>query len=174
MTVDWPWQPAQPTRFVNAEDCERLTRQLQFLLEVEAVDYARLEVSSPGIDRPLRNLSDFERFQGEVIDLTLKEPIGAAGQAGLGLEIGAARRKFRGRNVRDSEGVWVLECEEPPIGTPKPKGKQKLKVQHFALTFTMDDVKEARLAPLVNFKGRSQSQTGTASADDVANAADLN
>jgi ribosome maturation factor RimP len=40
---------------VNVEDCERVTRQLQYTLEVEEVDYKRLEVSSPGIDRPLRN-----------------------------------------------------------------------------------------------------------------------
>jgi hypothetical protein len=38
-----------------------VTRQLQFALEVEAVEYKRLEVSSPGLDRPLRNQRDYER-----------------------------------------------------------------------------------------------------------------
>ena len=60
-----------------------MTRQLQFVLEVEGVDYARLEVSSPGIDRPLKGVKDFERFVGQLIDLTLKAPIGA--QAALGV-----------------------------------------------------------------------------------------
>jgi ribosome maturation factor RimP len=48
---------------VNVEDCERVTRQLQFALEVDGADYARLEVSSPGIDRVLRHAQQtFERF----------------------------------------------------------------------------------------------------------------
>ena len=87
VTIDWPWQPPVPgeaaveDRFVTVEDCERVTRQLQYLLEVENVDYRRLEVGSPGIDRPLRHEADFQRFEGEVIDMTLKAPIGATGGA---------------------------------------------------------------------------------------------
>jgi len=85
ITIDLVWTSpadggeAQATgQFVTVEDCEKVTRQLQFALEVEAVDYKRLEVSSPGIDRLLRNEQDFTRFEGEVIDITLKEPLGAA------------------------------------------------------------------------------------------------
>ena len=59
---------------MTVEDCETVTRQLQYLLEVEGLDYRRLEVGSPGIDRPLRHEADYQRFQGQVIDLTLKEP----------------------------------------------------------------------------------------------------
>ena len=81
VTIDWPWEGSE--RFINAEDCERVTRQLQFVLEVEGVDYARLEVSSPGIDRPLRGRRDFERFPGTLIDLTLKAPIGAEAGSGV-------------------------------------------------------------------------------------------
>jgi len=54
VTLDLPWQPGQPEQFVQVEDCEKVTRQLQFVLEVEGTAYSRLEVSSPGIDRPLR------------------------------------------------------------------------------------------------------------------------
>ena len=42
----------QDEQFVTVEDCEKVTRQLQFALEVEGTAYSRLEVSSPGIDRP--------------------------------------------------------------------------------------------------------------------------
>jgi len=59
-------------RFVTVEDCEKVTRQLQFALEVDGIEYRRLEVSSPGIDRPLRHAQDFERFVGMVIDITLE------------------------------------------------------------------------------------------------------
>ena len=73
ITIDLPWQaPAEGAApadevYVTVEDCEKVTRQLQFALEVEAVEYQRLEVSSPGIDRPLRHEQDFVRFEGEVI-----------------------------------------------------------------------------------------------------------
>ena len=69
VTIDWPWvAPAQDAplsepRFVTVEDCETVTRQLLFALEVDAIEYSRLEVSSPGIDRLLRNAQDFERLR---------------------------------------------------------------------------------------------------------------
>ena len=60
VTIDWPWQPGQTAATITVDDCERVTRQLQFTLEVENVNYARLEVSSPGIDRLLRSEADFD------------------------------------------------------------------------------------------------------------------
>ncbi|RZI66861.1 MAG: ribosome maturation factor RimP, partial [Variovorax sp.] len=99
VTIDLPWNgpnseavPGAPEPFVTVEDCEKVTRQLQFALEVDGAEYKRLEVSSPGIDRPLRHEKDFERFVGEVIDLTLKAPMGAA----AGTLVSATRKKFRG------------------------------------------------------------------------------
>ena len=68
VTIDLPWQAGQPEQFIQVEDCEKVTRQLQFVLEVEGTAYNRLEVSSPGIDRPLRSENDFLRFVGELID----------------------------------------------------------------------------------------------------------
>ena len=68
VTIDLPWQapppgePAGPEQFVTVEDCETVTRQLQYLLEVEGLDYRRLEVGSPGIDRPLTRPGDFARW----------------------------------------------------------------------------------------------------------------
>ena len=61
ITIDLPWNPERPTQFIQVEDCEKVTRQLQFTLEVEAIEYKRLEVSSPGIDRLIRKESEFER-----------------------------------------------------------------------------------------------------------------
>ena len=53
-----------PGEFITVDDCEKVTRQLQYALEVGNVDYSRLEVSSPGLDRPLRTAAHFERFAG--------------------------------------------------------------------------------------------------------------
>ena len=58
--------------FVLVEDCEIVTRQLQYVFEVEAVDYDRLEVSSPGLDRPLKKLADWQRFVGAQVEVTLR------------------------------------------------------------------------------------------------------
>ena len=73
VTIDHPASPV--VRFITVDDCEKVTRQLQHVLEVEGVAYERLEVSSPGLDRPLRKAADYARFAGEEAKLTLREPI---------------------------------------------------------------------------------------------------
>lgn len=153
VTIDFPWEPGEE-RFVNVEDCERVTRQLQYTLEVEEVDYKRLEVSSPGIDRPLRHEKDFERFAGEVVDITLKAPMGAAAAG----QVAPNRRKFRGTLERAQAGWQLTWTDEPE---PKPGVKVSKKKKEAAplqvLGFTLDEVKDARLAPIVDFKGRKRA-----------------
>ncbi|MBC5764354.1 ribosome maturation factor RimP [Ramlibacter albus] len=143
VTIDMPWDEGGEEKYVNVEDCERVTRQLQYTLEVEGVDYKRLEVSSPGIDRPLKGEKDFERFEGELVDITLKAPLVAN------------RRKYRGTLERTDAGWQVVWSDEPP---PQPgvrvSKKKKEPVPLQALGFTLDELKEARLAPIVDFKGR--------------------
>lgn len=60
---------------ITLDDCQRMTRQLQRVLEVEGVDYDRLEVSSPGLDRVLKKPADFRRFSGEVAEVRLRVPL---------------------------------------------------------------------------------------------------
>ena len=156
VTIDVPWNPqSRVPEMVTVEDCEKVTRQLQFSLEVEGVEYRRLEVSSPGIDRPLRTAQDFERFVGQVVDLTLKAAVGelAAGQ------IRANRKKFRGtlEKVQDAQGHagWQIVWSDAPPAKPGQRvSKKRAPAPVQALGFTLDELREARLAPLVNFKGR--------------------
>jgi ribosome maturation factor RimP len=112
---------------VTVDDCEIVTRQLQYVLEVEGVDYQRLEVSSPGLDRPLKHEADYRRFAGSAVDLTLKLPL-------------AGRKKFRGTLLAQGEGAWRLVFNDG-------KGDQ-------ALDFTLEEVREARLVPVLDFKGK--------------------
>ncbi|MEJ7930098.1 ribosome maturation factor RimP [Ramlibacter sp. AN1015] len=149
ITIDLPWEPGSE-QLVTVEDCEKVTRQLQFTLEVEEVDYSRLEVSSPGIDRPLRNERDFERFEGEVIDVTLKSPMGAA----AGGQVAANRKKFRGQLARAEAGDWQITWSDEPPAKPGQKVSKKKEVPLQVLGFRLDELKDARLAPIVNFKGR--------------------
>jgi ribosome maturation factor RimP len=60
---------------ITLDDCTRVTRQLQRVLPVEGVDFDRLEVSSPGLDRKLKKPADFVRFAGQVAEVRLRTPI---------------------------------------------------------------------------------------------------
>lgn len=176
VTIDLPWKAptseaaaGAPEPFVTVEDCEKVTRQLQYALEVDGVDYKRLEVSSPGIDRPLRNAQDFERFVGEVIDITLKAPMGAAAAG----QVAANRKKFRGtlERVETADGAagWQIVWSDAPAPKPGQKvSKKRAPAPLQALGFTLDELREARLAPIVDFKGRrpSKTQPGFSDIDD--------
>ena len=158
VTIDLPWDPQASEQFVNVEDCEKVTRQLQYTLEVEGIEYKRLEVSSPGIDRPLRHEKDFERFTGQVVDITLKAPLGAA----AGGQVAANRKKFRGtlERVTAADGAlsWqIVWSDEPPVKPGQKVSKKRAPVPLQALGFTLDELREARLAPIVNFKGRGDA-----------------
>ena len=112
--------------FITVDDCEKVTRQLQHVLEVEGCDYSRLEVSSPGLDRPLKKAADYVRFAGAQVDLTLK----------LAFQ---GRKKYRGE-LQSNGDAWRLVFND---------GKADQ-----ALDFSLEEVREARLVPVLDFKGR--------------------
>ena len=60
---------------ISVEDCELVSNQLTRLFAVEGVDFGRLEVSSPGLDRPLKKEADFTRFQGHKVQIKLRMPL---------------------------------------------------------------------------------------------------
>jgi ribosome maturation factor RimP len=60
---------------VDVEDCATVSNQLTRLLIVEGVDYDRLEVSSPGLDRPLKRPEDFAEFVGERAQVKVRLPL---------------------------------------------------------------------------------------------------
>lgn len=162
ITIDLPWTKPEegstgPEQFITVEDCEKVNRQLLFALEVDGVEYRRLEVSSPGIDRPLRHAADFERFVGHVIDITLKAPMGAAANG----QVHASRKKFRGALERveqqDGSVSWqIVWSDAPPVKPGQRVSKKRVPPPMQVLGFTLDELREARLAPIVSFKGRGQ------------------
>jgi ribosome maturation factor RimP len=132
--------PTGPGEFVTVDDCEQVTRQLQYVLEVEGCNYERLEVSSPGLDRPLKREADYRRFAGQEIDLTLKLPM-------------AGRKKFRGHLHTRDEAGWRLVFNDGKVDQ--------------ALDFTLDEVREAHLVPVIDFKGRRARPTESGAAHDA-------
>ena len=61
---------------ISVEDCAAVSHQLSHVFMVENVDYDRLEVSSPGLDRPLVKPADYRRFAGQEVQLKLRVPLG--------------------------------------------------------------------------------------------------
>jgi ribosome maturation factor RimP len=59
---------------VTIDDCASTSRHLQRVFAVEGIEYDRLEISSPGLDRPLRKPADFARFAGSRIDVRMQNP----------------------------------------------------------------------------------------------------
>ncbi len=83
---------------IAVEDCQLVSNQLTRLFTVENVDYDRLEVSSPGLDRVLKKEADFVRFAGEKVQIKLRMPI-------------AARKNFIGIIGALSAGVLQLDVD---------------------------------------------------------------
>ena len=92
-------------RGMTVDDCATVSNQLQRVFEVENVDYDRLEVSSPGLDRPLKKLADFERFAGEQAQVRLSLPIGN-------------QRNFVGVIERVQDGAVALRTEKGEVLLP--------------------------------------------------------
>ena len=160
--------PSGPGEVVSIEDCELVTRQLLFVLEVEATAYERLEVSSPGLDRPLRKPADWTRFAGNDVELTLRQPF-------------QGRRKWSGRLAARGESGFSLVLPTEPVSKTQAAKQAKLakasaqttglaagaaerQAEH-TFDFVLDEVREARLVPVIDFKGRRRDSSAAAQND---------
>lgn len=83
---------------ITVGDCERVSRQLTRVFEVEGIDYDRLEVSSPGLDRRLRKPADFERFAGHRAEVRMRQAVGG-------------RRRYTGTLLGMRDGCIALETD---------------------------------------------------------------
>jgi ribosome maturation factor RimP len=92
---------------VVIEDCSAVSRQISALIDVEDPIRGQfnLEVSSPGLDRPLRRLQDFQRFTGSLVKLKTVMPL-------------QGQRNFKGRLLEANEDVVVIETDTEEISLP--------------------------------------------------------
>lgn len=122
-------------RGVSIDDCERVSHQLSRVYEVEDIDYRRLEVGSPGVDRPLRDAQDYQRFSGERVELRLRE-------------------------ARDGRKVFTGTLLAPALDAPTSAAHGLLwqddRGQEQRLEFQLDDVDRAKLDPILDFKGKKR------------------
>jgi ribosome maturation factor RimP len=75
--IDRPGPAATPEESVSIEDCEHVNREMSTILDVEdPLPFAyTLEVSSPGLDRPLRHTDDYRRFAGRLAKVVVSEAV---------------------------------------------------------------------------------------------------
>ena len=105
---------------IDVDDCATVSNHLTRVFEVENVDYDRLEVSSPGMDRVVKKESDFVRFAGQMIQIKLRIPHNN-------------RRNFQGR---------LLGCEEGQVSLHlSADGKEE------NVTLAFNNIEKARLVP---------------------------
>lgn len=90
------------TTGITVKDCELVSHQLTRLFAVEGVDYGRLEVSSPGLDRPIKKEADFIRFRGQKVQLKLRIPL-------------AGRKNFVGILGSLENGVLQLDVDDKQV-----------------------------------------------------------
>lgn len=97
---------------VNIDDCSLVSNQLGNLLAVENdIDYDRLEVSSPGMDRVLKKEADFIRFIGERATVKLRVPVIELVVSAKGKEEKVTKKNFLGLIRGMEAGELLLECE---------------------------------------------------------------
>lgn len=118
LSVRIDWAEAVPGRTVTVDDCAVVSRALEAWLDTTGVGEGRyiLEVSSPGLDRPLRRLEEWRRFTGRKVDVLIPQ--------------------WGGRFTVTHTGV--VDGPEPAVELEMPKGDRR--------TINLSDIKEARLA----------------------------
>jgi ribosome maturation factor RimP len=109
---------------ITVDHCADVSRQLARVLEVEGIDYDRLEVSSPGLDRPLCKPADFTRFAGNRVDVKMR----TRDESG--------RKRFTGLLRGEAGGVATLEVD----------GRE--------VALKLDEIDRARLVPDLQAKGK--------------------
>jgi ribosome maturation factor RimP len=138
---------------IGLDDCERISRQLTHLFAAEQVDYERLEVSSPGLDRPLTAPRDFVRFAGSAIQLQLKAPRDG-------------RRRFRGRLLGlggelGAERVLLALAPSGGTATGPARGRKAIVRPSIekaggepekTVELPLADIEKARLVPQFDFR----------------------
>jgi ribosome maturation factor RimP len=102
---------------VTVEDCSKVSHQLTRVFTVENIDYDRLEVSSPGMDRPLKKPADYARFVGHELQLKLRIPDGTQRNfSGLILGVDEGRLRLK---IEEAEREFALDNIEKARLVPK-------------------------------------------------------
>ncbi|WP_432784524.1 Ribosome maturation factor RimP [Oligella sp. MSHR50489EDL] len=125
---------------VTIDDCEQVSRLLSRIFEVEDIDYKRLEVGSPGVDRPLRTIADFKRFIGQRVELRFRTAIDN-------------RKVFTGileaaPTELPADLAAKADAESNPVFSLIVEEKKDTQT----MVFCYSDVEKAKLDPVLDFR----------------------
>ena len=128
---------------ITVEDCATVSHALQDVLDMQGVDYDRLEISSPGVDRALTRPAHFIRFVGEEVSVRLKAPVNDRVQLDALL------------SSADENGFVLMTTEQGAKGssqkvTQKSAEKVADKVTEYAIEYA--NVKRATLKGKLNMQ----------------------
>jgi ribosome maturation factor RimP len=144
---------------VTLDDCETVSHQLTHLFAVEDVDYDRLEVSSPGVDRPLKRAHEYQRFTGAEVQLQLLAPLNGRKRwrgtiAGVSGAAGAERIRLSPTPDEDAKEpvrrVGAVKKVNKKAGQKSGAPTEPPADVEFALA----DVDKARLVPVLDFRSK--------------------
>jgi len=131
---------------VTVEDCSTVSNHLSHLFTVENVDYERLEVSSPGLDRVLKTAADFVRYQGQPVKVRLNTQVDA-------------RKRFSAlvQSVQGNKVLFAImdESDLPKSGgtvqkkrsNAKTKAVSAVAVEKKMISVELGQIEKARLIP---------------------------
>ena len=133
--------------FVTVEDCSKVSNQLSHALTVENVEYERLEISSPGLDRVLKTAKDFWRFRGQPVRVRLNAMV-------------ENRKRFDGvvSRVEEDDVTFLISDGEESAKSIGKSGKSKKAVDKTAtaesggektVCVKLGQIEKARLIPQI-------------------------
>ena len=127
---------------ITIDDCATVSDQLSRVFTVENVNYERLEISSPGLDRPLKKPTDFVRFAGQEIFVKLRaSPNGQA----------RGRKQFQGTLQKGESTAGDRPAAATKFGLVVEGSEDGPQL----LEFTFDEVEKARLVPRIDFRSNA-------------------
>ena len=167
---------------VTLEDCAQVSEQLSRVFVVENVNYERLEISSPGLDRPLKKPADFARFVGHEAFVKLRtspsgQPRGRKQFQGIlqnidfdavGAEVNAEVGDRSDLSIDASIGARTGVIRDATSGaSPRAEASRSHRIglvfegnegAHELLEFSFDEVEKARLVPRIDFSSKAGSK----------------
>ncbi len=135
---------------VTVEDCSTVSNHLSHLFMVENVDYERLEVSSPGLDRVLKSAADFVRYQGQPVRVRLNTAVDARKRfSALVQSVAGGNVVFVLIDESGTEGIGSAGAKKRSNAKSKAKLKVDLTVPTTQQTITVElgQIEKARLIP---------------------------
>jgi ribosome maturation factor RimP len=166
---------SSPDKTIGIEDCVKVSKSIDEILDqAQEIDQIftgtyELEISSPGVDRPLRSLQDFQRFTGRDVKIHTYRPLTAEEiDNPLYLEKNPKQKNFLGKllGLRDGKVILNLSPGGSELSLNKVKSKKKAlpktnSVEGLEISIPLPLISKANLEPVFDFESSDESENRT-------------